>query len=141
VITYRTTNKHFERLLSREQRQIYLLVFNGKSSQQELALQSGLPDEQVGAILHHLRQEELIAPEFDGQPKLEVNLESVKQNLVFLLRFNLGAKAEKYILEVEAQTSQSALFELMHKVILRLRLTTSKEAANRLESAVNLIFT
>ncbi|RDI95802.1 hypothetical protein DV704_05895 [Meiothermus sp. QL-1] len=135
---YRQSPKPLKILLSREERLIYTLC-REEISDVLLAERTGLALDVVQEILLRLCQQGLLEVVVQG-PSSPSPLQSAQERLMRALEAALGPKAQAYAAEIQSKASLGALEEYSRKLVLRLRLTISRRAAEALEAELKKIF-
>jgi len=145
--SFRHTSKTLDMLLNRDQRWVYLLC-RQEISKVELADKTLLAKDVLEATLLDLLGFGLIeqltpsAPASSPpvpSPSLD-RLAETKTRLLIALQASVGSRAANYTAEIQSKQSMADLEEMALRLIVKLRLTVSQQAASSLEATIRNIF-
>lgn len=145
--TFRHTSKTLDILLNREQRIVYSLC-RQDISKDELATKTQLApdvlDSTLSALIAFGLIEQLVpsAPAFSPTaPSPDPDrLAETKAKLLTALQATLGSRAANYTAEIQSKQSMSDLEEMALRLVIKLRLTVSQQAASSLETTIRNLF-
>jgi DNA-binding MarR family transcriptional regulator len=138
---YVQTSKILTSTLSREERQIFFRCHSPKSLD-DLRKSTGLDDGQLERALKNLVLSGLLkhvtneaAPKTKTAFPKEDALTRAKKQFQRELERVLGARADKFSKDIQAAETLTEFEEVTRKLLLKLKLTISKEAAKELEAS------